>query len=380
MTPSEVPLARSDKPFRFFENREKYLLFATTCGEKWAISQRIGEELKRLSPKPPALRLLDAGCGEGTVLVNVLRQLHGLFPHVPILSVGKEISLEDLRLTLDKLPDRFSEHPQSVVVMTNIHYHEIPSFRLTNQNRPNHWHTVALEGTCAHEFEVQIHHLKQRLSQMWHVTPSVKSGNPIYDQPTMLVLYRRDQEFNLHSIIPTASTNPPRYDLVIAAQPYRARSSADIKVKQVLEPLAQALVVGGRLIIIQSTGQDPGMELIQRVWPGEMPFQTPAPILINALKSALTKHGPQRRYYFDSDTQPSLRYHMHLMPSEISETIGSSTLLAAWNAATYVAQIDDRRITEAMSGNAYLAITKEILEHNGGIWFADESFVLVRSG
>ena len=69
-----------DRPFRFFDNREKYLLFVTTCSEKWAIGQRIGAELPVLSPQPPALRVFDAGTGDGTVMASVLRQLHGHFP------------------------------------------------------------------------------------------------------------------------------------------------------------------------------------------------------------------------------------------------------------------------------------------------------------
>ena len=67
----------ADRPFRFFDNREKYLLFVTTCSEKWAIGQRIGAELPALTPAPPALRVFDAGTGDGTVMASVLRQLHG---------------------------------------------------------------------------------------------------------------------------------------------------------------------------------------------------------------------------------------------------------------------------------------------------------------
>ena len=37
------------RPFRFFDNREKYLLFVTTCSEKWVIAERVGMELKYLS-------------------------------------------------------------------------------------------------------------------------------------------------------------------------------------------------------------------------------------------------------------------------------------------------------------------------------------------
>ena len=50
-----------ERPFRFFDNREKYPLFVTTCSEKWAIGQRIGAELSALEPQPPALRVFDAG-------------------------------------------------------------------------------------------------------------------------------------------------------------------------------------------------------------------------------------------------------------------------------------------------------------------------------
>ena len=75
----------------------------TTCGEKWAISERTGNEL----PEPPALRVFDAGTGDGTVMAGVLRQPHEHFPTVPFLVVGKEISLEDVRLALEKLPNRF---------------------------------------------------------------------------------------------------------------------------------------------------------------------------------------------------------------------------------------------------------------------------------
>ncbi len=114
----------TDEPahdFRFFDNREKYLQFVTTTSEKWAIAERIGRELGNLVPQPPALRVFDAGTGDGTVLARVMRSLHHQFPTVPFLVVGKEVSLEDVRLTLARLPDRFTEHPQSVVVLTNLY-------------------------------------------------------------------------------------------------------------------------------------------------------------------------------------------------------------------------------------------------------------------
>jgi hypothetical protein len=57
-----VPAATDVQPagFRFFDNRQKYLLFVSTCSEKTDVASRISLELGNLQPTPPALRLFDA--------------------------------------------------------------------------------------------------------------------------------------------------------------------------------------------------------------------------------------------------------------------------------------------------------------------------------
>ena len=369
-----------ERPFRFFDNREKYLLFVTTCSEKWAVGQRIGAELPALAPKPPALRVFDAGTGDGTVMASVLRQLHGHFPTVPFLVVGKEISLEDVRLTLEKLPDRFSEHPQTVVVLTNLTYREAPRLQPAGGGaRPRvNWREFALEGHTAHEFDRQIAELRPVLADWWKVRTSPSTGNPVYVEPSVIVLYRSDHRFALDAIVPGPGAPVDGYDLVVAAQPFRARHSAGLKVRLVLEPLAASLAPGGRMITIQSTGQDPGMEIIRKVWPGEEPFLTPGPVLMQELRSRLAADYPERHYGIDGESHGFFRYSLHVMPNEVTEHIGTSTRLAAWNAAVYVAQIDDERITRAMSDGAYLDATAEVVARHGGLWFVDESFVAVR--
>ena len=99
---AEVPEKRDPKSnFRFFENRQKYLLFVHTCSEKRKVAERVGLELASIHPRPPALRVFDAGVGDGTVLSKVLRNMHGRFPHIPFYVAGKELSLEVVRLTLE---------------------------------------------------------------------------------------------------------------------------------------------------------------------------------------------------------------------------------------------------------------------------------------
>lgn len=366
--------------FRFFDNREKYLMFVTTCSEKWEVAQRVGREIPFLKPTPPALNLFDAGVGDGTVLTRVMRNLHRQFPAIPFCVVGKEISMEDVRLTLEKLPDRFQEHPQLVVVITNLYYAESPWLRV---NRPEtkpavkRWN-IALEGSTAHEFDEQVRNLGPVLAEGWQTKTSEKTGNPLYVQPSILVLYRKDRAFALDGVIPPPGGAPAGYDLVIASQPYRARLSAEIKVRNVLGPLARALSPGGRMIVIQSTGKDPGMELINAVWEEEFPFVTPRRDLIAAMKEALDRSHNDLNYDALRDDESLFRYELHALPDEIGESIGTSTLLAAWNAATYVAQIEDDRMVDVLRDGDYLEAARDVLKRHGGLWFEDESFLVTR--
>src|SRR5579863_2643108 len=70
-----APLPPGDpaRNFRFFDNRQKYLLFVNTCSEKWEVAHRVSEELAHIHPRPPAVRVFDAGVGDGSVLTRVMR-------------------------------------------------------------------------------------------------------------------------------------------------------------------------------------------------------------------------------------------------------------------------------------------------------------------
>jgi hypothetical protein len=368
------------RPFRFFDNREKYLLFVTTCSEKWVIAERVGMELKYLQPVPPALRVFDAGMGDATVLSQIMRQLHHRFPTIPFLIVGKEISQEDVRISLEKMADRFYEHPQTVLVITNLFYAEAPwlSPRSAAMQAKLNWWEVPLQGTSAYEFDRQIKDLQAYLREGWQATTSKRTGNPVYVAPSVLILYRADHKFVLEPIIPQQDQRDYAYDLVVASQPFRARLPAEIKVRNVLAPLASSLAPGGRMLTCQSTGKDPGMEIIRKIWPGENPFQTPRQVLIKELRTQLRSSHPDLRCHLHADERAEFSYAMHMHPAEINSNIGTSTLLAAWNAAIYVAQIEDDRVHEAMSRGAYLQATQDVLQKYQALWFTDEAFVVTR--
>ena len=367
------------KPFRFYDNREKYLLFVTTCSEKWVIADRVGMELDHLRPSPPALRVFDAGMGDATVLNRVMRDLHHRFPTVPLLVVAKEISLEDVRLGLEKMADRFLEHPETVLVITNMRYDEAPTLtpRAGQPSSPN-WREVALSGASSHEFDEQIKALQPVVADGWRTRLSETSGNPVYVVPSVLVLYRQDRRFMLESVIPRPGREPLAYDLIVASQPYQARADAGRKARSVLAPLARALAPGGRMLTVQSTGRDPGMEIIRAIWPDEHPFRTPRQDLVRALEAELGGDAARYRFHVYPDHRSEFRFELKHLPEEVGSSIGTSTLLAAWNAAVYVAQVEDVRLTEALRSDRYLQATWDVLQKYGGLWFVDESFVIER--
>jgi hypothetical protein len=376
----EQPQQPESRPFRFYDNRQKYLAFVNTCNEKAVIAARAAQELSHLQPTPPALRIFDAGMGDATVLARLIRSVHSYFPTVPLLAVAKEISLEDVRLGLEKMPDRFYEHAHTVLVVTNLSYMDAPKLLPADPQAVEelNWNVLRLEGESSDEFAQQIEELGPVLAHGWQTKPSPKTGNPTYVRPSVLVIYREDHEFLLDGVIPRAGQTVEKYDFVLASQPWRARMHAEFKAQKVLAPLTRSLRTGGRLLAIQSYGQDPGLEVVQKLWPDENPFQVGRDELLTALQAALGDEARDFDLTAPSDDEALFQYQMHTLPSEIGDRIGTSTLFAAWNAVIYVNQIEDERLDSVVHDGSYLEATQSVLQKYGGLWFNDEAFVVSR--
>jgi hypothetical protein len=299
---------------------------------------------------------------------------------VPLLVVGKEISLEDVRLALETMPDRFHEHPHTVLVMTNPRYTEAPLLQASDPAEAARlsWHVEPLRGTSAAAFDEQIAALEPILSEGWQTRPNPRTGNPTVVQPSVLTLYRADHEFLLDSVIPERGADRREYDFILASQPWRARMPAKFKAEKILAPMARSLAPGGRLLTIQSWGRDPALDAVQRLWPGENPFQVDRNALLAALEVELGPDAGDFDLTAPPDKDAIFRYRMHTVPSEIGDRIGTSTLLAPWNAVIYVNQIEDEQLEPVMRDGSYLQVTEDVLNEHKGLWFNDEAFVVVR--
>jgi hypothetical protein len=359
---------------RFFDTRAAYTMFVNATDEKVVVADRIAEEAEALALNQPGLRIFDAGMGDGSLLTNLMRRLHRRWTYVPWLVVAKEISIEDVRQGIARLPDRFLEHPEMVVVVTNLRFADAPDLNVGPSGR---WREVALSGTTSAEFGEQISGLYPQLADDWQITTSEKTGNPINLHPAALILYRQDHRFLLEPLIPQRGGSIS-YDLAIASQAYRARTPIERKVALVVAPLARALGPGGLLIGVQAAGDDPGMEIIHGVWPDEQPFTHDGADVVREAARQLASE-PKLSFPVLDNEEAIFRFSLHTMPSEEAAHIGTSSVVAAWNAATYVAQIDETRLAEAMSSRQYLDATRAVMENRGQIWWNDELFLIRRT-
>jgi len=361
--------------FRFFDSRQKYLLFVTTTNEKNIIAEKISTQIKKIKPKKPSLNILDAGLGDGTLLMSVLRNCHREFPTIPFLVYGKEISMEDVRLSIEKLPDRFMEHPNMIFLASNLYYSEIASLNSSNPVKQQHikWDILKLKGNSSFEFNQQLSQLDTMLQNNWQVERHPTSGNPTYKSPSVLIIYRKDHEFSLDHIIPKQDGAKNYFDLIIASQPYRSRISVQKKVDYVVKPMIQALASKGRLILVHASGNDPSMKIIKKVWPDENPFPSLSSDITAYLKRILNKNILRKLKLHSPEI---FRYNLRALPNEIENGIATSLIFSSWNAATYVGQINNEKVMEAEQDGQYVHHIQKTIKKHGGLWFNDELLVI----
>ena len=143
-----------------------------------------------------------------------------------------------------------------------------------------------------------------------------------------------------------------------------------------MHPLIRSLRRDGRFIGIHSAGGDPSEDIVKSVWPDEVPFPVKRREILAALKSSLGADARNFTFNAGRDATAVFRYDLHAMPED--GAIGTSAVLAAWNAATYVAQIDEPRLESALERREYVSATREVLQKHGGLWFNDEAYSIVR--
>ena len=200
-----------------------------------------------------------------------------------------------------------------------------------------------------------------------------KNGNPTYKEPSVMIIYREDQEFNVNELIPRINNGANKFDLIIASQPYRSRISAEKKVKYVIHPMIDALKPKGKLLTIHASGNDPANKIIKKIWPKENPFPSLSNSIIHYLKKNLDKNLLAKLNFKDKKI---IKCKLRALPNELSGSIATSLIFSAWNASIYVNQIDDDKVMKVEKSKNYEDVVQKIVTKNKGLYFNNEIFVI----
>ena len=193
-------------PFRFYDNRQKYLAFVNTCNEKQKVADRAARRAAaRSGPRHRRCGMFDAGMGDATVLARLMRSAHAICPTVPQLVVAKEISREDVRLGLEKMADRFSSIRPTVLVVTNLHYADAPALRpRSSDDSPRlNWQVLqAQEAVRRTSTRSRSTALRSVLDYGWATRPSETTRQSRLRAAVGAGDLREDHAFLLDGVIP----------------------------------------------------------------------------------------------------------------------------------------------------------------------------------
>ena len=267
---------------RFFDDRLKYLSFIQNTGEKKAISEKIYPYIAGLSENKSYLRILDAGTGDGTIFSNIVKSFHKYHPYTSLLLTGKEISYEDLKNTLEKMPDRFVEHPNLMITMTNVKFSELGLIESSNKikDKKVKEFNLILKSNNSFDFNSQItgNLLGNFIKKNWGIEID-KKDRTSYSSPCIIRVYRQDNEKHIKKFLKNDYKNN-NYDLIIASQAYRAASSVKVKVNNVIGPLMRLLNKSGKLLVTHSVGGDSVQKILKLAFKDKEAFPNNAKDII----------------------------------------------------------------------------------------------------
>ena len=356
---------------RFFDDRLKYLSFIQNTSEKKAISQKLYPHVDDLSQNKSYLRILDAGTGDGTIKSNVIKSFHRYHPYTSLLITGKEISYEDLKNTLEKMPDRFVEHPNLMITMTNVKFAELGLIETSKKikNKKVKEFNLILKSDNSFDFHSQItgNALGNFIKKNWGIEIDSKSRTS-YSNPCIIRVYREDHEKHFKQFVKNDYKNN-NYDLIIASQAYRAASSVGVKVKNVIGPLMRLLNKSGKLLVTHSIGGESIQKILKMAFKDKEAFPNTAKDIIDYLKN-----NPVGDNNYSFSKPISYSFNFKKAPDQtVTELFGHNTD-AKWANIVYVGQIPDKDI-QALEKNTrlYNKVKKEI-DNSGEIQFKNEIF------
>ena len=370
---------RTPGSFDLHEQRYRFHMFAATTNVSWVQADIMTDDIMKLPVKPEGIRIFYAPMDSGITLTRVLRALHAKYPDMPIQVVIKGWGLEDLRNTMGRMVDRLSEHPKTVLVLTNLYTREAVHLKKSAQEGPGElvWRDVELRGEYSYDYQQQVAELFGDLAQEWTVFRG-EDDFPVYSRPSVVTICREDMRQELGDLVPQENGADLEFDYCFLNHPYLHSHTMKFRVDYILAPVIRHLAPGGQMKVVQSLGEDPAHEIVRRVWPDQPLRCVSRHDIISALRKSMRDELKDMTFSGLTDARSLFRFDMHTMPT-LGKDERNRSPQGAWSNAVYFAQIKEELAQEAMAqGSRHMDITADVLREHGGLWFVNETFSITR--
>ena len=371
---------RTPGSFELHEQRYRFHVFAATTNVSWVQADIMTDDILKLLPRPEGIRIFYSPMDNGITLTRVLRALHAKHPDMPIQVVIKGWGLEDLRNTIGRMVDRLSEHPLTVLVLTNLYTREAVGLKKTAPEGPGEivWRDVELSGENSYDYQQQVAKLFADVAQEWTVFRG-EDDFPVYSQPSVVTLCRADMREALGDLVPRQNGADLQFDYCFLNHPYLHSHTMKFRIDYVLAPVIRHLAPGGQLKVVQSLGEDPAHEIVRRVWPDEPLRCVSRHDIISALRKSLRGELKDLTFSGLTDARSLFRFDMHTLPTMQGNLERNLSPQGAWSNAIYFAQIREELAQAALAeGSRHMEITADVLREFGGLWFVNETFSITR--
>ena len=361
---------------RFFDDRLKYLSFIQNTEEKKAISEKFFTHVASLSENKSYLRILDAGTGDGTIFSNIIKSFHKHHPYTSLLITGKEISYEDLKNTLEKMPDRFVEHPNLLVTMTNVKFSElglIESSKKIKDKKVKEFNLV-LKSNNSFDFNSQMTSrlLNNFIKKNWGIEIDNKNKTS-YSNPCIIRVFREDNKKQLEKFLKNNYKNN-NYDLIVASQAYRAAASIEVKVKNVIAPLMRLLNKSGKLLVTHTCGGDFIQKVLKLAFREKEAFPNTAKDIIEYLRN--NPIGENNIYDFSKPINYYFKFKR--TPDQTVTELFGHNVDSKWANILYVGQIPEKDILILEKNLTLMNRVKKTINDCDQIQFKNELFSITK--
>ena len=274
------------------------------------------------------------------------------------------------------MPDRFVEHPNLLVTMTNVKFSElglIESSKKIKDKKVKEFNLV-LKSNNSFDFNSQMTSrlLNNFIKKNWGIEIDNKNKTS-YSNPCIIRVFREDNKKQLEKFLKNNYKNN-NYDLIVASQAYRAAASIEVKVKNVIAPLMRLLNKSGKLLVTHTCGGDFIQKVLKLAFREKEAFPNTAKDIIEYLRN--NPIGENNIYDFSKPINYYFKFKR--TPDQTVTELFGHNVDSKWANILYVGQIPEKDILILEKNLTLMNRVKKTINDCDQIQFKNELFSITK--